>query len=88
LNLVYVVPGSESWLPVIRLVTGQGILVAIAFFVISYLLVMAEIEEERTRGAGVAGYPAEGTEKRGFVGKDNEPPAAAGRDSRGSLNGA
>jgi hypothetical protein len=51
-NLMFVVPGAAAIQPVIRIVSGQGVLVALAFAVIAAVLVLAEVREERGAHAG------------------------------------
>jgi Gpi18-like mannosyltransferase len=48
LNLMYVVPGSERLAPIVRAISGRGVIVALVFAGIAVLLARAEIRE---RGA-------------------------------------
>jgi Gpi18-like mannosyltransferase len=58
LNLMFVVPGIEILAPIVRTVSGQGVLVAIAFAAIAVILVRAEIREGSGRGVERSGEGA------------------------------
>jgi hypothetical protein len=47
LNLMYVVPGTEGLGSIVRAISGEGVLVAILFAVIAFVLARSEIEEGR-----------------------------------------
>lgn len=52
LNLMFVVPGTDSLRPIVYALSGGGWIVALAFAGIAALLVLAEIKEGKDRGDG------------------------------------
>jgi len=51
LNVVYTLPGTRGLLTVVRLLSGEGVLVAVALVGLAVVLVRAEIQEGRDDGA-------------------------------------
>ncbi len=69
LNLMFVVPGSESVAPIVRAISGNGVFIALVFAGIAVLLAMAEIREgkrgcEVGRGDGEEGKRAAGDARK------------------------
>jgi Gpi18-like mannosyltransferase len=52
LNIVSVFPGHQSLLGVVRVLSGDGVAVAIALCLVALVLVVAEVREGRATGAG------------------------------------
>ena len=51
LNVVYTLPGTRGLLTVVRLLSGEGVLVAVALVGLAVVLVRAEIQEGMDDGA-------------------------------------